>query len=99
MRSLVDRKIGPHAVPNAVVEIQSGLPKRNSRQSVDLRAGRSLGKYGARDRNMALENPREPIAHQARGAAHDDRAGDVRRSVFILCAAVDQKDSPLDPPV
>ena len=86
-------------MPDAMVEIQPGLPKRHSRQSVDLRAGRSLGKYRARDRDMALENPREPIAHQARGSAHNDRAGDVRRSVFILRAAVDEKDSPLDPPV
>ena len=99
LRPFVDREVGAHAVPDAVVEIEPGAPECQSRQDVDLRAGRALRKYRARDRNMAFQHPREAIAHRARGPPHCNGAGHIGRSVLVLRAAVDEKDSPLDPPV
>ena len=83
-------------MPHAMVEIQPGPPERQSRQCIDLRTGRSFGKHSPRDRDMPFENPGEAIAHEARRPANRDRAGDVRRPVFVLRAAVDKEDPSLD---
>ena len=83
----------------AVVEIEPRPPKRGARQSVDLGAVRSRRKDGAGDRDMTFQHAGEPVAHERAWPPDGDRAGDVGRAVFILRAAVDEKNAALDLPI
>ena len=59
---------------------------------VDLRARGALGEDRAGDGDVALEDPREALAHLGGRLADGDRAGDVGRAVLILRAGIDQID-------
>ena len=78
----------------AVIEIDAGLPQELPRQRVELRAGGAVGKYRARDRDMAAQHAGEAVAHLRRRLADRDGAGDVGGAVFILRAGIDQQRSP-----
>ncbi len=86
------REVAADAVAGAVIEIDAGLPQELPRQRVDLRAGGAVGKYRARDRDMAAQHAGEAVAHFRGGFADRDGAGDVGGAVFILRAGIDQQE-------
>src|SRR4029077_19218265 len=92
----MDREVRPTAVSRAMVEVEPGAPERHARERVDLGPGRSRRKHGASDGDMALQDPGEAVAHQAGRPPDRDRTGDVGRAVFVLRAAVDEKNAALD---
>src|SRR5450755_1586262 len=74
-----------------MVEVEACPPQRNPRQSIELGAAGAFWKNGARDRDMALENAREPVPHHGGRLAHRESARDVGRAILILAAGIDQK--------
>ena len=57
------------------------------------------GKDGAGDRDVTFQHTGEPVTHERARPPDRDRAGDVGRAVFVLRAAVDEKDAALDFPI
>src|SRR6478672_9956687 len=94
------REIAADAVAGAVLEIDAGLPQELPRQGVELRAGGAVGKYRARDRDMAAQDASEAVAHFRRWFADRDGAGGVGGAVLILRAGIDQQQvAGRNPPV
>ena len=91
-------------MPGAMVEVATVAPQELPRQGVELRAGGAVGKDGAGNSNMPLENQRETLAHVLAqigvGRADRDSAGDIGRAVLVLAAGIDQEQfAGADPPV
>ncbi len=95
----MDREIRPDAVSRAVVEIEAGAPKRAARQRIDLGPIGSRRKDCASDRDVTFQHTGEPVAHERARPPDGDRAGDIGRAVFVLRAAVDEKNAALDFPI
>jgi hypothetical protein len=55
-RTLMHRQIAADAMAGAVLEIDAGLPQELPRQRVDLRAGGTVGKHRAGDRDVAAQH-------------------------------------------
>ncbi len=88
LRPFVHAEIGAHAVPGAMVEVEPRLPERPAREGIQVHAREALGKAQPGNGDHALEDARETGAFLRPRLAHGKRAGDVRRSVEILPAAV-----------
>ena len=99
-RAFMHRQVAADAMAGAVIEIDAGLPQELPRQGVELRTGGAVGKYRARDRDMAAQHAGEAVAHFRRRLADRDGAGDVGGAVLILRAGIDQQEiAGRDPPV
>src|SRR5262249_58564833 len=90
-RSLVHGEIAADAMAGAVVEIDPRLPQIAAREGIELGAGRGVGKYGARERNVALEHEREARAHLRSRLTDGNGAGNVRGAILILAAGIDEE--------
>src|SRR5215218_855997 len=75
----------------AVIEIEAGSPEKLPRQRVELRAGCALGKYRARNGNVALEYEREALAHFLCRRADCDRTRNIGGAVLVLGPGIDQE--------
>src|SRR3982750_4756708 len=95
LRALVDREEAADPVTGAVGVIEARFPQRAAGEAVELAAARALGEQGGGDRNVALENTREPVAHLVGRLADRHRAGDVGGAIDILAAGVDQVERAL----
>src|SRR5207248_1209528 len=61
---------------------------------VELRPGCALGEPRGRQRDVALEDAGETVAHLGGGGADRDRPGDVGRAVEVLRARIEKKEGP-----
>src|SRR4051794_7947492 len=80
-----------------MIEIEPRRPKILARKSIDLCARRAGRKHEPGNRDMPFQHARESITHLARRRTNRDRAGDVRRTVFVLGAGIYQKEAATDP--
>src|ERR1051325_2161660 len=76
----------------AVRIIEPDLPQILARERVELRPARTLRKDGAGERDMALEDAGEALAHLGRRLADRDGARHVGRAVLILAARIDEEE-------
>src|SRR5205823_375857 len=83
LRTFMHAEIAADPVAGAVVVIEALLPERAAGEGVELGAGRAFGEPRGRQRNVALEDAGEAVAHLRAGLADRDRAGDVGRAVEI----------------
>src|SRR3546814_3330969 len=69
LRAFVDREIAADAMAGAVVVVEAGLPQKMPRQGIELLARGAFGEARAGQRDVALENAGETVAHLGRGQA------------------------------
>ena len=69
-------------MPCAVAKIEPRLPKRGSRQRVDLRSARPFREYGSRNGDMPFQHAREPVTDEPHRPSDRDCPGDVGRPVL-----------------
>src|SRR5712671_5662946 len=91
-------EIAADPVAGAVIVIEPLLPERATGEGVELRAGGAFGEPRRRQRDVALEDAGEAVAHfRARGTDRD-RAGNVGRAVEVLRARIEEEEgSRLEP--
>ena len=70
----------------AVVEIEAGLPQRETRQDIQRRACRAFREAHAREGDVALQHASVALLHLFGRIADGERAGDVGCAVEILAA-------------
>ena len=93
-------KIRAHPVPGAVIIILPRRPQRLPRQRIQITPRQPFGPAHARDRDHALQHPRERGAFIISDLANSHRARNIRGAVDILAATVDQQQLPrLNPAV
>jgi len=96
LRAFMHRKIAADPVAGTVVVIEPLLPERAARESVELGAGGAVRETRGRQRDVALEDAGETVAHLARRPADRDRAGHIGRAVGVLPARIDEGQSSAD---
>ena len=100
LRALVDRQIAADTVARAVVEVEAGVPERGAGEGIELGAGGPLREARHRERDVAPEDPGEPVPLLGGGRTDGHRAGHVGGAVEVLRAGVDEVEHPeLDAPV
>src|SRR5699024_8239918 len=70
--------------------VQADLPEWLAREGIELAAAGALGEARRGEGDMSLQHPGIALPHLRAGLADHDGAGDVRRAVEVLAAAVDQ---------
>src|SRR5579871_1880091 len=85
------RQVAADAVPGAMIEIEAVAPEKLPRQGIKLRAGCTIGKERARNRDMAFQHECEVLPHIGARRADRERARDVSGAVFVLATGIDEK--------
>ncbi|MNK99764.1 hypothetical protein D3C87_1201780 [compost metagenome] len=91
LRPLVHAQIGADAMAGAVVEVETGVPQRLTRDGVQLVPRRPGGEADYRHGDVALQDQSEHAALVRRALADCHGAGHVRGPVQILTAAIHQQ--------
>ena len=85
------REIAADAVAGAVRVIEPRRPQELPRKRIELVAARPVGEDGARQRDVALENAREAVAHFRAWASDGEGSRHVGRPVAVLTPGVDEE--------
>src|SRR5260370_38290072 len=91
-------EIAAGAMAGTGVAMEPLLPQRAAREGVELSSGGALRKPRHGQRDVALENPGEAVAHFVIRLADRDRPGDIGGAVEILRTRIEELRHPrLDP--